>query len=111
MAWLLPIPLATALLFVLAHRTLRTLPRPQDQGRWIPFACAVGIFMLAFAGLAYSAYPYLVMDRITIWDAASAPESLRVILYGALVTLPAIVIYTVISYRVFRGKATELRYY
>ena len=111
MAWLMPIPLATASLFVVAYRALRTLPRPRDQGRWIPFACTVGIFMLAFAGLAYSAYPYLVMDRITIWDAASAPESLRVILYGALVTLPAIVVYTVISYRVFRGKATELRYY
>ena len=103
--------MTTALLFARAYAALRTLPRPQDQGRWIPFACAVGIFMLAFVGLAYSAFPYLVMDRITIWDAASAPESLRVILYGALVTLPAIAIYTVISYRVFRGKATELRYY
>ena len=110
-ALLAPIPLATAVLFGVAFTALRTLPRPQDQGRWIPFACAVGIYALAFAGLAYSAFPYLVVDRITIWDAASAPESLRVIFYGAAVTLPAIVAYTVISYRVFRGKATELRYY
>ncbi|MGA8050362.1 MAG: cytochrome d ubiquinol oxidase subunit II [Burkholderiales bacterium] len=72
---------------------------------WKPFAGAVAIFALAFAGLAYSLYPYLVMDRMTIWQAAADPSSLKVVLVGALAVLPFIVAYTVFSYRVFRGKA------
>ncbi|MDP3547527.1 MAG: cytochrome d ubiquinol oxidase subunit II, partial [Phreatobacter sp.] len=49
-------------------------------------------------------------ERLTIWQAASAPESLLIILFGALFVLPMIIGYTVFSYYVFRGKASELRY-
>ena len=35
---------------------------------------------LAFAGLAYSLFPYLVVDRMTLWQAAAAPESLLIML-------------------------------
>ena len=41
---------------------------------------------LAFAGLAYSLFPYLVMDRMTLWQAAAAPESLLIMLVGAAIT-------------------------
>ena len=51
------------------------------------------------------------MDKIDIWQAASAPESLGVILVGAAVVLPTILGYTVYAYRVFWGKATDLHYY
>jgi len=47
----------------------------------------------------------VVIDKLTIWEAAAHPSSLQVVLIGALVVLPFIVGYTVISYRVFRGKA------
>ena len=115
---LLPIPLATAGLFVLAFIFLRRLAhdaeiantRGLQRWAWAPFACAVGIYLLAFFGLAYSLYPYLVVDRLTAVQAASAPESLWVILIGTLITLPAIVGYTVFSYRVFWGKARALDY-
>jgi cytochrome bd ubiquinol oxidase subunit II len=111
---LAPIPLATALLFFITDRSLRRLPkRLQDgntYGEWVPFASSVGIFFLAFYGLAYSLFPYLVIGRITVWQAASAPESLRIIFAGAAVVLPVIIGYTVFSYRVFRGKARALSY-
>ena len=106
-----PIPLLTLVLFVLVERNLRTLPRENDRHCWIPFAGTVGIFVLAFLGLAYSLYPNLVVNKITIWDAASAPESLTIILVGTLVVLPVILAYTIFSYRVFWGKARELTYY
>ena len=105
-----PIPLLTLVLFVLVERMLRSLPREGDRYCWVPFAGTVGIFLLAFLGLAYSLYPNLVVNRITIWDAASAPESLLLILVGTLVVLPAILGYTIFSYRVFWGKARELTY-
>ena len=111
---LAPIPLATALLFFITERSLRRLPtRLQDgntYGEWVPFASSVGIFCLAFYGLAYSLFPYLVVNRITVWQAASAPESLRIIFAGAAVVLPVIIGYTIFSYRVFRGKARALSY-
>jgi cytochrome bd ubiquinol oxidase subunit II len=111
---LAPIPLATALLFFITDRSLRRLPkRLQDgntYGEWVPFASSFGIFFLAFYGLAYSLFPYLVIGRITVWQAASAPESLRIIFAGAAVVLPVIIGYTVFSYRVFRGKARALSY-
>ena len=64
----------------------------------------------AFAGLAYSLFPYLVIDRIVYTEAAAAPGSLKIILAGAAVTLPMIVGYTVFAYRVFWGRSTELSY-
>ena len=51
-----------------------------------------------------------VIDRLTIWQAASSPASLKAILIGVLISAPAIIGYTVFSYRVFRGKARELKY-
>ena len=111
---LLPIPAATAVLFFVIDRSLRRLPKRLDEGNeygaWIPFAATIGIFMLAFYGLAYSLFPYLVMDRIDIWQAASAPESLMIILVGASVVLPAIIGYTIYAYRVFWGKTRGLTY-
>jgi cytochrome d ubiquinol oxidase subunit II len=108
--WLSPIPLLTAGLFLACWRSLQRLERSRSSGEWQPFACTVGIFTLSFIGLAYSLFPYLVVDRIDLWDAASAPESLLIILVGTGFTLPAIIAYTVFAYRVFWGKATQLSY-
>jgi len=72
---------------------------------WKPFAGTVAIFALAFAGLAYSVFPYVVLGWLTIWDAASHPSALKVMLVGVIVVLPFLVGYTVFAYRVFRGKA------
>jgi cytochrome d ubiquinol oxidase subunit II len=72
---------------------------------WKPFAGAVAIFVLAFIGLAYSLFPFVIVDRMTIWDAAAHPSALVFLLVGTLIVLPAILGYTVYAYRVFRGKA------
>lgn len=107
---LMPVPLLTAGLFALCENNLRRIRRGGKGRDWVPFAAAIGMFVLAFAGLAYSVYPYLVIDRIEFWDAAAAPGSLKIILVGALVTLPMIIGYTIFAYRVFWGRSTELSY-
>jgi cytochrome bd ubiquinol oxidase subunit II len=111
---LAPLPIITALLFFITHRSLARLPVRLAQGNaygdWVPFACTVGIFMLAFYGLAYSLFPYLAIERMTVWQAAAAPETLRIILVGALLVLPMIVGYTVVVYRVFAGKTRLMSY-
>lgn len=40
-----------------------------------------------------------------------APESLMIILAGALIVLPCIIGYTIFAYRVFWGKVKYLTYY
>lgn len=110
-----PIPVITAAMFVVAYRALVRLPIRLDQdnhyGEWVPFGSTVAIFLLAFHGLAYSLFPYVVIDQLTIWEAAAAPESLMVIFIGAIIVLPVVIGYSIYAYRIFRGKATELRYY
>jgi cytochrome d ubiquinol oxidase subunit II len=111
---LLPIPLVTVALFWVIARSLARLPKRladgNQYGAAVPFASTVGVFLLAFYGLAYSLFPWLVVDRLTIWQAASSPEALMVIFYGVVVVLPVIVGYTVFAYRVFWGKTTALKY-
>jgi cytochrome d ubiquinol oxidase subunit II len=51
-----------------------------------------------------------VPERLTIYEAASAPESLLIIFVGTVFVMPVILGYTVLAYVIFRGKATELRY-
>jgi cytochrome d ubiquinol oxidase subunit II len=69
-----------------------------------PFAGAVAIFVLAFIGLAYSLFPYVLMDRLTIWDAAADESALRFVGVGVLIVFPLLFGYTAFAYRVFRGK-------
>ena len=111
---LFPIPAMTLVLFSVMARSLKRLPtrlaEGNEYGAGVPFACSVGVFLLAFYGLAYSLFPWLVVERLSLWQAASAPEALMVISYGAAVVLPVIIAYTVYAYRVFWGKATALNY-
>jgi cytochrome d ubiquinol oxidase subunit II len=104
------IPAISIALILTCHFRLRKLAKQIDSRQWLPFALAVSIFLLAFAGLAYSLFPYLVIDELTIWDAASATNSLLFVLWGVVITLPAILGYTVFAYRVFWGKTRELSY-
>ncbi|MCU0968907.1 MAG: cytochrome d ubiquinol oxidase subunit II [Rubrivivax sp.] len=106
---LLPIPLVTLAALVVARAALNSR-QVLERLCWVPFAAVVAVFVLGGIGLAYSLFPYVVMDRLTIWDAASATESLVVIAIGCAITVPTIVGYTIFAYRVFWGKATALRY-
>ena len=107
---LLPIPVACAAAFYAAFHVIGK-PRVVAAGYgWVVFASTVLIFVLSFLGLAYSLYPYIVIDRLTVWEAASATKSLMFIFVGVAITLPAIIVYTVFMYRVFWGRARELNY-
>lgn len=107
---LAPLPLMSGLLIGLLWMSLKRLPAPGDSFAWFPFAGATLLMVLGFSGMAYSFYPYIVPERLTIAEAASAPESLLIILVGTAVVLPVILGYTVLAYVIFRGKATQLTY-
>jgi cytochrome bd ubiquinol oxidase subunit II len=99
---LMLLPLAT--LLVLGW--LWQLTRREGSADWKPLAGAASIFVFAFAGLAYSLFPYVVIDRLTIWEAAAHPSALMFVLVGVLAVLPFLAGYTIYAHRVFRGKVT-----
>jgi cytochrome bd ubiquinol oxidase subunit II len=108
--WLMVLPAATLVAGVWLWRAAGAVRRGQKGRDAVPYAAAVAIFTLSFLGLAYSLFPYVVIDRLTIWDAAAHPSGLKALAVGAGIVLPFIVGYTILSYRVFRGKAKEKLY-
>ena len=95
-----PVPILVALL---AWQFFRGLAL---RHHLTPFLCALGWFVLWFAGLGISLYPHIVPPDITLWDAAAPPASQAFLLVGAVVLIPIILAYTAYAYRVFRGKVT-----
>ena len=106
---LFPIPMMTVVALLLARGMLNS-HRVLGRLCWVPFTLIITVFVLGFFGLAYSLYPFVVMDKLTIWQAASSPAALKVILIGVVISVPAIAAYTVLAYRIFGGKASELKY-
>jgi cytochrome d ubiquinol oxidase subunit II len=71
----------------------------------LPFYMVSLIFIAAFGTLAISFWPYMIPFSITIAEAAGPHSSLAFMFWGAgLFVFPLMLIYTVISYSVFRGK-------
>ena len=107
---LMVLPLASVAAWVWVWRSTGKLRQGRPASEWAPFAGAVAIFTLAFLGLAYSLFPYVVIDRLTFRDAAAHPSALRVLFYGTAFVMPFLFGYTFFAYRVFRGKARALTY-
>jgi cytochrome d ubiquinol oxidase subunit II len=73
----------------------------------LPFVWSLVMFVLAFGGLAFAIYPYLVPGSITITAAASSPPTLLFMLGGIGPLMPVMLVYNLYLYRVFRGKVSE----
>jgi cytochrome d ubiquinol oxidase subunit II len=96
--YLSPVPIATAVVAVLLWRAV--LKNRELQ----PFVLALCFFALGFLGLVVGMWPNIVPPSLTLWQAASPPSSQGFVLVGAAFLIPAVLAYTVYSYRVFRGK-------
>lgn len=107
---LLPIPLGCILLFTGMTWMLSRPGLLAGGYAWLLFASLVVLCILASLGLAFSLFPDIIIGRMDIWTAAASPDSLLFILVGIAITLPAIIGYNIFVYRIFRGKATDLRY-
>lgn len=108
---LAPIPLLTGVLVIGLGLALRKVAFTDPRYAWLPFLATVAIFVLSFHGLAFSFYPYIVPDTMTIWQAAAAPDSLMMIFIGTMIQLPVLLGCTLFVHKVFGGKATALSYY
>ena len=91
------IPLATALMAGLCWYGMRR------AHTILPFASAVGLFLLSAFGLLVSNAPYLVPPSMTVWQGAAHPTSQLFYLIGASIQRPITLIYTVLVFWLFRG--------
>ena len=107
---LLPIPLSTSAAFGAVYWVLRRNANGTGGPTWLVLAGTALICTMAALGLAYSLYPYVVLNRLTVWQAAAAPESLSFVLVGVVLVIPVTLAYTAFVYWVFRGKAASLSY-
>lgn len=97
-AFFSPVPVITALLAITAWRSLNR------QTEIAPFASAIGLFLMAYLGIAISLWPMIVPYHYSLWQAASAESTQAFLAVGTLTLLPVILMYTAWSYWVFRGK-------
>jgi len=102
--WLFSIALANML-------AIANIPREIQRGRdWWAFlsSCAAMITLMGLFGLEM--YPNLVWSNpdpthsLTIYNAASSPKTLGIMLTIAAIGVPVVVAYTVSIYWIFRGK-------
>jgi cytochrome bd ubiquinol oxidase subunit II len=93
-----PVPIAVAAVTV---ALLRALANRLDTQ---PFFLVLALFALSYAGLGISMYPFIVPQRIDIWQAAAPYNSQVFMLVGVAVLIPLILTYTAWAYWVFRGK-------
>jgi cytochrome d ubiquinol oxidase subunit II len=98
MLFLSPVPIVTLGLAIWEWRSLN------NNSESASFIGAVLLFVMSYAGIAISLFPYIVPRHFTLWDAASAPATQGFLLVGVLVLLPIVLLYTAWSYWVFRGK-------
>ncbi|MFD1711311.1 cytochrome d ubiquinol oxidase subunit II [Ottowia sp. GY511] len=103
--WLSPVPIVTLGVAWLLWRdaALATPERPAAHDAR-PFLWTLALFGLGFIGLVLGMWPLIVPPALSIWDAASPPESQGFVLWGLVVLVPLILGYTGWSYSVFRGK-------
>jgi cytochrome d ubiquinol oxidase subunit II len=95
-----PVPVSVLLLVWGLDRSLK------HKRDFAPFLCAIGLFLLSYAGLGISMWPIIVPPAINIWDAAAPPSTQLFLLIGAAVLIPIILAYTAYGYWLFRGKVT-----
>lgn len=98
--WFLPVPVLVVLVSAWMYRAI------SKNAHHLPFLLTLALVFLGYTGLGISIWPNIIPPSISIWEAASPPQSQGFILVGALFIIPIILVYTFWSYYVFRGKVT-----
>lgn len=99
--WFSPVPLLVVFFSYLFARSVA------KRSQMRPFIYTLLLIFLGYSGLGISLWPNIIPPAISLWDAASPPQSQGFTLVGALLIIPIILVYTAWAYYVFRGKVTH----
>lgn len=93
------VPLALILsCFVSIEMSLQRMINSSYRTTTLPFLLTLFVMVSVMAGLAFSFFPYLILDEMTIWDAAAGVPALSLILSAIVITLPIVLIFNVWVY-------------
>ncbi len=95
---------SVAMPLLLALAAFKLFTGLKSKSNYAPFIASLVIFLLGFVGIGISFFPYIIPPSLSIWDAAAPHSSLVFTLYGTVILIPIILIYTAYAYWVFRGK-------
>lgn len=93
-----PVPI---LVLLFTFLILKACKQRQD---FKPFIYTLALVFLAFTGFVISLWPNIIPPSVTIWEAAAPYSSQKFALIGAVILIPVIIAYTILSYWVFRDK-------
>lgn len=85
--------------FICIEMCLQRMINTSYRNTALPFVLTLLVFIMTLGGLGYSFFPYLVLDELTIWDAAAETNSLELVLAAVIVALPVALIFNIWVYR------------
>jgi cytochrome d ubiquinol oxidase subunit II len=92
--------------FVCLDMILTRVTQPQyERLSWMPFSFCLVLFVLMLGGLTYSMFPFVILDDLTLWDAAAASNALELVLAATIVAVPIMLIFNLLGYRSLFGRA------
>lgn len=74
----------------------------------LPFYAAIFIFICGYIGFIISIFPYMIPYQKTIWQCASPDNTLTFLLFGTVLMIPILLIYTGYAYHIFKDKVTDV---
>jgi cytochrome d ubiquinol oxidase subunit II len=97
--------------FALNILVVANIPRQNRKGReFAAFLSSCGAMILLMALFGLTVYPRMVLsmpdpqNSLTIYNAASTPKTLMIMLFVAILGAPVVLAYTASIYYIFRGK-------
>lgn len=99
------LPIAAILAFLACFYAL------WNKKEYAPYWLSVLLFVCAYAGFGYTSWPYIVPYDVTIQQAAAPLNSLKFTFVGAVIMIPVLLFYTWYSYKIFKGKVTDVIHY
>ncbi len=84
--------------FICIEICLQRMINTSYRNTALPFVLTLMVFIMTLGGLGYSFFPYLVLDELTIWDAAAATDSLELVLAAVIIALPVALIFNIWVY-------------
>jgi cytochrome d ubiquinol oxidase subunit II len=86
------------LCFVSIEMSLQRMINSSYRTTALPFLMTLMVFILMLGGLAYSFFPYIVLDDLTLWDAAASVPALRLVLSATVIALPVALLFNIRVY-------------
>lgn len=84
--------------FVIIEMNLQRLLNESVRSTALPFIITLAIFIAVLSGLAFSFFPFLILDQMTIWDGAASVDTLQVIWRLCIFTLPFLGVFSLWVY-------------